>query len=211
MAMSVRLKTFLETAKIPYTLGHHATAYTAQEIAAASHVPGRRLAKCVLVNTDRGALLAVLPATHVIDFKQFRTVLKTKTVSIANEAQIKERFPDIEVGAMSPFGQLYQIPVAVDQTLAAADELSCNAGSHTETITVGYRAFVNAVHPQEGLFAKPLHVPPAATSKKGRATPRAIRARAASTSKGRSAARRLARRAPSTARRASSSRNTRRR
>ena len=77
MAISERLKTFLEASNIKYTVVKHPLAYTAQEIAAAQHIPGRQLAKCVLVNTDRGVALAVLPAIHLIDLKKLKTLLRT--------------------------------------------------------------------------------------------------------------------------------------
>ena len=106
MAISAKLKEFLAAHRIRYTTQKHPVAYTAQEIAAALHVPGRRLAKCVLVKTDRGFSLAVLPASRLIDFKRLQKALGAKKLRLAKEADIKQAFPDIEIGAMSPFGNL---------------------------------------------------------------------------------------------------------
>lgn len=156
MAVSERLKTFLDGAKVKYTVTKHPVVYTAQEIAAAQHVPGRQLAKCVLVKTDRGPALAVLPAVHLIDLKKLTAVLRAKTVTIAKEPDIKQAFPDVEVGAMSPFGNLYQVPVVVDQDLGQDDRVVFNAGSHTETISLRYRDLVALSKPKVGGFGRPI-------------------------------------------------------
>jgi Ala-tRNA(Pro) deacylase len=166
MAISEKLNTFLQASKVKYTVAKHPVVYTAQEIAAAQHVPGRQLAKCVLVKTDRGPILAVLPAIHLVDLKKLKTLLRVKTLTIAKEADIKERFPDVEVGAMSPFGNLYQVPVVVDRVLGESEEIICNAGSHTDTIKMRYRDFATLANPQVGAFGQ--HVGGQAVEKKSR-------------------------------------------
>ena len=178
MAISEKLRTFLAGSKIRYTVARHPVAYTAQEIAAAQHVPGRQLAKSVLVNTDRGPVLAVLPAVHLIDLKKLKTALGARQLTIAKEADIKQRFPDIEVGAMSPFGNLYGVPVVVDHGLGEAAEIVFNGGSHTETIKLRYRDFAALVKPKAGAFALPVSRPKAAkrkSSSKKTARPRRAR------------------------------------
>ena len=167
MAVSARLKTFLDGAKVKYSVAKHPVVYTAQEIAAAQHVPGRKLAKCVLVISDRGPVLAVLPAIYLIDLKRLKAFLKAKTVSIGKEADIKVRFPDVEVGAMSPFGNLYDVPVVVDRDLAGSDEIVFNGGSHTETIKMRYKDFAALVKPKSGPFGLPRDVK-GAKAKKGK-------------------------------------------
>ena len=152
MAISEKLKGFLDGAKVKYTVAKHPVVYTAQEIAAAQHVPGRQLAKCVLVNADRGPVLAVLPAIHLIDLKKLKALLKAKTLTIAKEADITLRFPDVEVGAMSPFGNLYQVPVVVDRGLGESEEIVFNGGTHTETVKMRYRDFAALVKPASGAF-----------------------------------------------------------
>ena len=154
MAISEKLKAFLHAATVKYTAAKHPVVYTAQEIAAAQHVPGRQLAKCVLVKTDRGPVLAVLPAVALIDLKRLKTLLGTKTLSIAKESDIKERFPDVEVGAMSPFGHLYDVPVVVDRVLGESEEIVYNAGSHTDTIKMRYRDFAALVKAKVGDFGQ---------------------------------------------------------
>lgn len=167
MAIAERLRAFLDASRVKYQSAKHPVAYTAQEIAATQHVPGRQLAKSVLVKTDRGPVLVVLPAIHLIDFKKLKSALGAKSVSIAKEADIKERFPDIEVGAMSPFGNLYQIPVVVDRALETAQEISFNAGTHTDTVTLRYQDFASLAKPKTGIFGQPISKP-----KKAKATSR---------------------------------------
>jgi Ala-tRNA(Pro) deacylase len=154
MAISSRLKAFLNDQGVKHTTQTHPTVYTAQEIAAAQHVPGRQLAKCVLVKTDQGVALAVLPAMYRVDLKKLKTVLRAKTISLASEADIKQAFPDMEVGAMSPFGNLYNVPTVVDKSLGTAGEIVCNAGTHTETLKLSYRDFERLAKPRVGSFAQ---------------------------------------------------------
>lgn len=171
MAISGRLKTHLDSLKARYTTASHPTAYTAQEIAAALHVPGRQLAKSVLVKTDKGLLLAVLPAAHLIDFKKLKALLHAKTASIAKESDIKLLFPDVEVGAMSPFGNLYQVPVVVDHSLEAQEQITFNAGTHTQTVTMRFGDFAADVKPTLGAFAQVTGRPKTAAKKRKASTP----------------------------------------
>ena len=159
MAISERLKAFLQASRVSYTTARHPVVYTAQEIAAAQHVSGRQLAKCVLVKTDRGPVLAVLPAVHLIDFKRLKSVVGAKSLSLGKEADIKERFPDVEVGAMSPFGNLYQVPVVLDKALGEAEEIVFNGGTHTDTITMRYRDFAALLKAKTGSFGQAIAGP----------------------------------------------------
>ena len=176
MAISDKLKTFLDGARVKYTVGKHAVVYTAQEIAAAQHIPGRQLAKCVLVKTERGPVLAVLPAIRLIDLKRLKALLGVKTVTIGKEADITAHFPDVEVGAMSPFGNLYGVPVAADRELEASGTIAFNAGTHADTVTMAYADFARLVHPKAGAFGQP--VSPPKRAKKAAARKRPARRRA---------------------------------
>jgi Ala-tRNA(Pro) deacylase len=161
MAISQRLKTFLSDSKTRYTAMQHPVVYTAQEIAAAQHIPGRQLAKCVLVKTDRGPILAVLSAIYRIDLKRLKAAARAKTASIAKETDIKSQFPDVEIGAMSPFGNLYQVPVVVERILGESEEIVFNAGTHTDTIKMRYRDFAALVKPKVGGFGQTFEGKPA--------------------------------------------------
>ena len=183
MAIAQKLKAFLDAAKVRYTVARHPVAYTAQEIAAAQHVPGRQLAKSVLVTTDRGPVLAVLPAVQLIDLKKLKALLGAKTLTIAKEADIKQQFPDVEVGAMSPFGQLDGVPVVLDRQLGEAEEIVFNGGSHTDTVKMRYRDFSALIRAKLGAFGRAIGGPPA-RKKKPRPSQKPPRANAARSTTG---------------------------
>lgn len=166
MAISGKLQELLNASKVTYTTAKHPTAYTAQELAAALHVPGRSVAKSVLVKTNRGNALAVLPAVALIDLKKLKAALKAATISIGKESDIKAQFPDVEVGAMSPFGNLYGVPVVAEKLLSESSQIVFNAGSHTDTITMPYEDFARLVKPTIGVFALPIGGPKKAKKKR---------------------------------------------
>ena len=108
----------------------------------------------------------MLPATHLIDFKQLKTALKVKRVSLAREAEIKRAFPDVEVGAMPPFGGLYGVGVIVYESLTDGKELVCNAGSHTHTMTLAPADLLRAERPIVATFGAPVVHKPVKPTKK---------------------------------------------
>jgi Ala-tRNA(Pro) deacylase len=152
MTVSTRLKAVLEEGKIHYTLLTHSPTFTAQEDAAALHVPGQELAKTVVLNGAKGIYVAVLPATHRIDLKKMKEVAG-ESVRLASEGEVGKLFPDCELGAMPPFGELYGIPVFVDASLAADEEIVFNAGTHQEAIRMAYADFERLVRPKVSSFA----------------------------------------------------------
>jgi len=154
MAVSSRLKSYLKESRASFSSAKHPVAYTAQEIAAAQHVPGRQLAKSVLVLTQEGPTLAVLSAIRRVDLAKLKRFLRAKKLSIGRESDIKRSFPDVEIGAMSPFGNLYSVPVVVDKELSEVPEIVFNGGSHSETIKLAYADFSRLVKPKIGVFAE---------------------------------------------------------
>lgn len=143
-----KLKEFLDTGKIKYVCVSHSVAYTAQEIAARAHVRGNELAKTVMVKLDGKMAMTVLPATYQIDFNLLKKASGAKTAQLATEAEFKGLFPDCELGAMPPFGNLYGFDVYVAETLAEDDEIAFNAGSHAELIKMSYEDFERLVKPK---------------------------------------------------------------
>src|SRR5262245_34042399 len=114
----MRLDEVLSSRQIPFERLHHRPAYTANRMAQMLHVPGREVAKTVLLRTDQGYVLAVLPATHQIDLMQMRQELGAKSVEMASEDEMDSLFPDCERGAIPPFGSMYNVPTLVDEALA---------------------------------------------------------------------------------------------
>jgi len=145
-----RLKEFLNERGVRYVSIVHSSAYTAQEIAATAHIPGKELAKTVVVRIDDRMAMAVVPAALKVDFKQLREVAGAKEAELCSEAEFRDKFPGCEVGAMSPFGNLYDMEVFVSDILAEDEEIAFNAGSHTELIKLAYADFERLVEPRVG-------------------------------------------------------------
>jgi Ala-tRNA(Pro) deacylase len=149
MSIARRLKEYLEENRVPYTHCTHRLAYTAQEVAAAQHVPGREMAKTIVVKADDRFVLVILPAVLKIDMKALREELPFKHVDLASEKEFAALFPDSEIGAMVPFGNLYQLSVYVDPSLSADEEIVFNAGTHVDTIKMKYQDFERLVQPKK--------------------------------------------------------------
>ena len=142
-----RLKDHLDERHIKYAAIRHAPAYTAQEIAAAAHVPGKEMAKTVVVKIDGELVLAVLPASSRIDLELLKSTLNAESAELADEKDFSNKFPGCEVGAMPPFGNLYGMRTFVADCLAEDEKIAFNAGSHTELVRLRYRDFDKLVHP----------------------------------------------------------------
>lgn len=143
-----KLKEHLDAEGIKYVTVSHSVAYTAQEIAARAHVKGKNLAKTVMVKLDGKLAMAVLPATFKVDMELLKKASGAKEVGLASEREFKDMFPDCEVGAMPPFGNLYGFDVYVAKTLAEDDEIAFNAGTHTELMKLPYADFERLVKPK---------------------------------------------------------------
>jgi len=143
-----QLKDFLDSYRVKYVSIQHSPAYTAQEIAATAHVPGRQLAKTVMVKVDGKMAMAVLPASQKADLSLLRAALGVGVVELATEAEFRRLFPECELGAMPPFGNLYDMNVYVSEGLTEDEEIAFNAGSHTELIRLAYMDFERLVRPK---------------------------------------------------------------
>jgi len=144
---------FLDSHKVKYVAIKHSAAFTAQEIAASAHIPGKELAKTVMVKIDGQMAMAVLPASYRVDFKRLKDLAGAKKVELASEQEFQNLFPESEVGAMPPFGNLYEMDVYVAKPLPEDPEIAFNAGSHTELIRLQYKDFQKLVEPKVGDFA----------------------------------------------------------
>jgi Ala-tRNA(Pro) deacylase len=148
-----KLKEFLDSHKIKYIRVSHSAAYTAQEIAASAHIPGKELAKTVIVKIDGKMAMAVLPASYKVDFDLLKEAAGASQLVLASEQEFADVFPQCEVGAMPPFGNLYGMEVFVAATLAEDEEIAFNAGSHTELIRLSYKDFDGLVKPKVVKFS----------------------------------------------------------
>ncbi|NLX95079.1 MAG: YbaK/EbsC family protein [Rhodopirellula sp.] len=148
-----KLKEYLDGHGIRYVSIRHSPSYTAQEIAASAHIPGRELAKTVMIKVDGKMAMAVLPASTHVDFDMLREVAGAESVELATEEEFESMFPGCELGAMPPFGNLYDMEVFVADDLAEDEEIAFNAGSHTELIRIKYSDFEDLVCPVVVAFA----------------------------------------------------------
>lgn len=142
-----KVKQYLDDQNVKYVIMQHSRAYTAQEVAAAVHIPGRHFAKTVMVKIDGRLALAVLPATDNVDLRQFAHSVGAESVELAEENDFKDGFPECEVGAMPPLGNLFNMEVFVSPHLTEADKIAFNAGNHTEVMQLSYSDFERLVNP----------------------------------------------------------------
>jgi Ala-tRNA(Pro) deacylase len=151
--MNDRLRDILVREKARFELIRHREVFTAQERAAASQIPGRRLAKVVVVRDDEGSghhpwfALAVIPASARLDIPQLRTVTGRRHLALAREDEFARLFPDCAAGAMPPFGTLYGLPALLDRSLADEPELVFEAGSHQEEIRMPTAEYLRMEQP----------------------------------------------------------------
>ncbi|HWP85163.1 MAG TPA: YbaK/EbsC family protein [Terriglobia bacterium] len=153
MYLLSRVKQYLDKEGVPYEHHVHRTAYTAQEVAAEEHIPGKMMAKTVLLKTATGLVMVVLPASSRLDLEAARRILGDPEARLASELEFTGAFPDCDVGAMPPFGNLYGIPVYVDAALAEDEEIVFNAGTHQDSIRMKYADFARLAKPTVGGLA----------------------------------------------------------
>ena len=147
MEIARQLIDCLNENKVQYEILHHPEAVTAQRIAQAEHIKGRHHAKVVMIKSGGQHLMMVLPADHQIDLEKVKKAMG-KAVSLDKEAEFKSLFADCAIGAMPPFGNLYDLPTHVDKHLAEQDYIVFEAGTHTDAIKMSYRDYEKIVKPK---------------------------------------------------------------
>ena len=152
---SKKLKEFLDENKIKYVTIKHSSAYTAQEIASIAHIPGKDLAKTVIIKVDGKMAMAVLPASYKVSFEELKEFFGLSEIRLAYEQEFMDKFPDCEVGAMPPFGNIYGMEVYVAESLAEDEEIAFNACNHTELIKMNFGDFEKLVKPKRIKFSIP--------------------------------------------------------
>lgn len=143
-----KLKRFLDDNGARYVVISHSPAYTAQEVAASAHIPGRELAKTVMVRLDDRLAMVVVPASHQVRMAEIEAITGCNEAVLATEAEFVNMFPDCELGAMPPFGNLYDCDVYASRELAEDEEIAFNAGSHSELIRMAWKDYERLVKPQ---------------------------------------------------------------
>ena len=139
----------LTEAGVPFTTHQHTAAYTAQMMAAEEHVSGKRVAKPVIVATDKGYAMCVVPANRKLDLDKAGKALRAREIRLADEKEMASLFPDMEVGAEAPFGERFGMATLVDHRLIEGDQIAFQADSHRQTIHMNTGDFVRVTSPEQ--------------------------------------------------------------
>jgi Ala-tRNA(Pro) deacylase len=153
MSIPKKITEFLDTHHIPYQHCTHSPAYTAQGLAHVQHISGKELAKVVMVAAKGKMVMTVLPGSHRVELDLLAKLLNTEDLRLATEDEFKDIFPDCDLGAMPPFGNLYGLEVWVDSALESHPTITFNAGTHVETIQMNFADLKRLVAPKMGTFS----------------------------------------------------------
>ena len=148
-----KLKHLLDQHKIKYISINHSPAYTARETAASTFIPRREFAKTIIVDIDGEKVMAVVSASRHVSIEALRNLAHANEARLASEDEFGKLFPDCEVGAMPPFGSLYNMRVFVDEMVTEVDDLCFNAGSHEQILRMDCRDYLKLEQPAIGRFA----------------------------------------------------------
>jgi Ala-tRNA(Pro) deacylase len=145
---------YLDSQNIPYEWLRHPEAFTAQEVAHALHLSGKKLAKTVIVEADRRMIMTVLPASHRLVMSELRGAVEAREVKLLPESELEKVFPGCDLGAIPPLGDLYGMDVWVDRTIADQEEIVFNGGTHLDAVRMKYGDFAHIAKPRVGRFAE---------------------------------------------------------
>lgn len=151
--LSMKIEKYLKKAGVPFEVHKHGKAFTAQELAHEEHVTGHAVAKSVVVQADDRCVLCVLPASFRVDLPRLAGQLGANACKLADEPTLTELFPDVEVGAEPPFGNLYDLTTVVDQHLAGCEAITFSAGTYKKAIRMAYADYAKLVEPTVMDFA----------------------------------------------------------
>ena len=149
MPILKKLKEVLDQANVSYEIYHHALAYTAQEVATAQHLSAKEMAKVVMLKVNGDLVMGVIAANQKINLSTVKDSLGVKEARLATEDEFTSRFPECEIGAMPPFGNLFGLAVFVDPALEKDEYIYFNAGNHVQTVRMKYQDFARLVKPQK--------------------------------------------------------------
>ena len=141
------LEALLRDRGVEYWSHYHAVAYSAQETAEKDHVSGRSFAKPVIVFADGLLKMLVVAAPDRVDLECARVAIGASDLELAHEQQFADQFPDCELGAMPPFGSLYNLSTYIDQALSEQDTIAFSAGSHTDTLVLRASDYLSCESP----------------------------------------------------------------
>ena len=153
---SPALQSFLDQMQVAYRVSHHPTAYTAQDLAMAEHVSGKKVIKPVIVRADEEFVMCALPACYKVDLDELRDQLQVRDVELCQEEKLRELFPDCELGAAPPIGRLYGMTTLMDESLIRDDHVTFQAGTHTDAVTMSLADYRRVAQPELAHFGRPV-------------------------------------------------------
>ena len=154
MAIPQRIRGYLDSQNVPYETLHHSQAFTAQEVAHSLHVSGKKCVKAVVAEGDNKTVVVVMPASHRLNFQELKSALKVNQLEMLVESELVGLFPDCDLGAVPPFGNLYGIDVWVDRAVASTEKILFCAGTHEDCIRMRYSDFAKLTRPFVGHFSE---------------------------------------------------------
>jgi Ala-tRNA(Pro) deacylase len=154
MAIPQRIRDYLDSQNVPYDTLHHSQAFTAQEVAHSLHISGKYCVKAVVASGDNNLVIVVMPASHRLNLQQLKAALKAKQLEMLVESELVELFPDCDLGAVPPLGNLYGIDVWVDRAVADVEKILFCAGTHEDCIRMRYSDFAKVTRPYLGHFSE---------------------------------------------------------
>jgi len=154
MAVPQRIRDYLDSQYVPYETLHHSQAFTAQEVAHSLHVSGKKCVKAVVASGDNKLVIVVMPASHRLNFQELKAALKANQLEMLVERELVDLFPDCDLGAVPPLGNLYGIEVWVDRAVANAEKILFCAGTHEDCIRMRYSDFAKVTRPYLGHFSE---------------------------------------------------------
>lgn len=143
-----RLEQFLQAHNVRFDKLTHDHAVTSLDAARRAHVASHDVAKTVMVKLDGRLAMAVIPANEWISLESLRQATGARSASLAGENEFRDRFPECELGAMPPFGNLYGLDVYAADTLSHEHDIAFHAGNHDEMVRMGWRDYERLVHPR---------------------------------------------------------------
>ena len=152
----MNLPSYLDDQGVNYRLSNHPETYRSQDLAQIEHVSGRNVVKPVLVKADGQFVLCALPASYKVDLMELRNQLRCKEVSLADESQLRQCFPDCELGAEPPIGKIWGLPTLMDESLTADDMVTFQAGTHDQAVTMTLAEYRRIAQPEMAHFARPM-------------------------------------------------------
>jgi Ala-tRNA(Pro) deacylase len=153
----MNLAEYLEEQRVQFRILPHQETFDALHLAEAVHVPGRTVAKTVLLRLDHGYrhAVAVLPSTHLVDLEAISRMVGGAHIELATELEIAQHCPDCEFGSLPPFGTMYGMETLIDESLLDAEELVFEGNTHHEAIRMSTVDFLRLENPLAGNFARP--------------------------------------------------------